>query len=69
MNGLPGIPNTDPLRTFSGDLPPEACANGHSDDLSYLVATEKQYYLAPDFGAEEAELLSQRALNPMYRKI
>ena len=70
MDWLPGIPNTDPLRTVpNDDLPPEACHNGQSTDLSYLVATGKQYYLAPDFGAEEAELLSQRALNPMYRKI
>jgi len=70
MDWLPGIPNTDPLRTVSeDDLPPEACSVGKNADLSYLVATGKQYYLAPDFGAEEAELLSQRALNPMYRKI
>jgi len=66
---LPGIPNTDPLRLGDPELPPEACSTLISDSLSYLKVTAKQYYLAPDFGVEEAELLSLRALNPMYRKI
>ena len=66
---MPGIPNTDPLRIGDPDLPPEACSTESADSLSYLTATAKQYYLAPDFGVEEAELLSERALNPMYRKI
>ena len=67
---LPGIPNTDPLRLDVPELPPEACkSKEYPAPLSYLSATAKQYYLAPDFGVEEAELLSERALNPMYRKI
>ena len=68
MDWLPGIPNTDPLR-IHGELPPETCATGKDDTLSYLTATAKQYYLAPTFSVEEAESLSLRALNPMYRKI
>merc|ERR1712156_1299504 len=64
-----GFPNTDPLRIGDPDLPLEACSTESADSLSYLTATAKQYYLAPDFGVEEAELLSIRALNPMHRKI
>ena len=67
---LPIILNTDPLRLDEPELPPEACKTTKDPSpLSYLSATAKQYYLAPDFGVEEAELLSERALNPMYRKI
>ena len=66
---LPGIPNTDPLRLGHQELPPEACSVSEEDTLSYLTATAKQYYMAPNFSVEDAELLSLRALNPMYRKI
>ena len=63
LDWLPGIPNTDPLRLGHQELPPESCSVSEEDTLSYLTATAKQYYLAPNFSVEDAELLSLCALN------
>ena len=66
---VPGIPNTDPLRVGDYDLPPEACEVGQEDTLSYFTVTLLQYYLGVNMTPDGADEMSERAKNPLHRKI
>jgi hypothetical protein len=70
-DNAPKLPNLDPLRAVELDnnLPPEACEVPSENELNYLQLKTNQYYLAPGLTIEEAELLYQRAVTPLFRKV